>query len=63
MVLGGFRSFHVLVTTSSIFPYINHAHSPQFLDSLRRRANARNVSFESLYGGRFQCNSVHEVEY
>ena len=35
----------------AINTFISDQHNPQFLQSLRRRANARNVSFFTLYGG------------
>ena len=37
----------------SLFSAYKHIHNPQFLHSLWRVTNARNVSFEALYGGQF----------
>ena len=38
-------------------------HNPQFLDSLRRRANARNVSFPVFHGGHiYIINSVDKTK-
>ena len=34
-----------------------HTYMPKFLHSLWRRANARNVSFETFYGGQFRLST------
>ena len=43
------------IPTNSVAPLSAYkpTHNPQFLQSLWRRANARNVSFFTLYGGQF----------
>ena len=40
-----------ILSQFAINTFISDQHNPQFLQSLRRRANARNVSFFTLYGG------------
>ena len=42
------------ITMSSAY---KHAYMPKFLHSLWRRANARNVSFETFYGGQFRLST------
>ena len=42
-----------ILSQFAINTFISDQHNPQFLQSLRRRANARNVSFFTLYGGLF----------
>ena len=45
---------HHHISTNSVAPLLHrNPHNPQLLQSLWRRANARNVSFFILYGGQF----------
>ena len=48
-----FSRYHVANNSVAPFPAFKHKHSLQFLHTLRRRANARNVSFETPYGGQY----------
>ena len=48
-----FSRYHVPNNSVTPFPAFKHTHSLQFLHTLRRRANARNVSFETPYGGQY----------
>ena len=43
------------IPTNSVAPFCawKHAHNPQFLHSLWQRADAQNISFETLYVGQF----------
>ena len=48
-----FSLYYFLTNSVASFSPYKHIHNPQFLHSLRRRANARNVCFETLNGGQF----------
>ena len=48
-----FSRHHIPTNSGAPLSAYKPTHNPQFLQSLWRRANARNVSFFTLYGGQF----------
>ena len=48
-----FSRHHIPINSVAPLPAYKQIHNPQFLQLLWRGANARNVSFFTLYGGQF----------
>ena len=53
LIYSCFSLYYFLTNSVAYFSPYKHIHNPQFLHSLRRRANARNVCFETLDGDQF----------